>query len=1275
MKKRIVITLLIFIVLISTALYWLCYTQSGLSFVLAQLKHIPKVDLKIDNVSGTLAGPLHIDYFELDNERVHVVARQIDLDLNPALLASGWIMLHGSIDQIEVALKHYNHSTVSNGPVNFLPSFLHIYASSLNIHHATFTHYNGFNIQAAPLTTQLTLSRRHLALDKLDVQGEWFAAQGTFKLDSGTELTLDSQLDAILKPTHSTALRGNVIMNGSTKILNFVADIQQPNHAHTTATLSFPNNAWLIKGHLYSERWLLTPWLEKATLSFSNGDFDYTFDDAGIHANGNVIVPEWATSPLHVDADARYAKRVIELKRADISDQASHIQTRTVGSITLTDNASILDLQSTWQYLQWPLQMTTQQTYFRSQHGIATLKGGMPYQFKVDAQLSVVKIPDSHLQASGTLDSKRIDITQFDWQVLAGSLQGKAQLAFTKPRQWQFDMSAHDVRPSSLFAQLPGQISFVARGSGDDFDLNSAFDVSVRSIDGVLRKQNIHGQGRIAHHASNWLADHVDINWGNTTLTLNGGTGDDHDLRWHVNAPALQQIDPEVQGQLVMDGSLQGTHDKPQLSLNASSTNLTYANWKINSLALDTRVDLSDQTPSHVSLSAKQLSHDDYVLSQLAVNAQGLAASHDLTLRGVIDTPVATHQQVLIDLHGQYERESATEHDGKQHINAYTTKWTGQLSRFDVQGTQLHAALDHPTQLSVLYDAKQILSQLTLQTLCLNVDKGHACISGDWQNNSSWQAHAAIDKLPLTLEHAVDGAVTRLTATVDAKMDLHQSPNQPWLANAQLAMSDAAIRYQIAGHDEVWPLTEGTAQINADSHAINANAELQLASDTAATLTLQANRIGGAEISNLPLHGNISLHSADAKLVPVFVHEVDRAAGTLMSEINIAGSLGSPTLNGTLQLNKGELDLYKWNLALRELQLNAQLNGEQVQFTAQGNAGQGSMNLNGNFDWRNGLSGNLQLHGDNLLVADSPEYHVTATPNLTFAISNANSKDNIEVSGEVLIPTARLKPQTITNAVRVSPDAHFKDDAIYERNSEWLINSNVTVRLGDDVRFDGLGLQGQLAGEVNTRLHSGAVASGHGELSINDGHYEAYGRKLDIKRGRLLFDNTPLENPGLDIQAERVIHDVTQGDITVGAYVRGVLRDPRLEFYSDPSMTQTQIVSYLVVGKPLDQLQGQETTTVRSATSSLALQGGGYLAAQLGRRIGLEDVGVETDANNQSALVLGKFLSPRLYISYGISLTQAVNTLKLRYAVSKHWTIKTEAGEARSADVEYRIEH
>ena len=134
------------------------------------------------------------------------------------------------------------------------------------------------------------------------------------------------------------------------------------------------------------------------------------------------------------------------------------------------------------------------------------------------------------------------------------------------------------------------------------------------------------------------------------------------------------------------------------------------------------------------------------------------------------------------------------------------------------------------------------------------------------------------------------------------------------------------------------------------------------------------------------------------------------------------------------------------------------------------------------------------------------------------------------------------------------------------------------------------------------------------------------------------------------------------------------LRAPRVTLFSEPGLPQSQIVSMLLTGKRLADLSSRDAATVGAAQSDLRVQGGSVLAAQIGRRIGLEEVGVESTGLNDTALVLGKFLSPRLFVSYGISLTESINTLKLRYTISDRWLIRTEAGQNQSADVEYRIE-
>ncbi len=54
--------------------------------------------------------------------------------------------------------------------------------------------------------------------------------------------------------------------------------------------------------------------------------------------------------------------------------------------------------------------------------------------------------------------------------------------------------------------------------------------------------------------------------------------------------------------------------------------------------------------------------------------------------------------------------------------------------------------------------------------------------------------------------------------------------------------------------------------------------------------------------------------------------------------------------------------------------------------------------------------------------------------------------------------------------------------------------------------------------------------------------------------------------------------------------------------------------------------------------------------------------------------MLGNYLSPRLYVIYGISLAESINTIKLRYTLGDRWTLRTEAGKERSAEVVYTIE-
>ncbi|MEZ5582839.1 MAG: translocation/assembly module TamB domain-containing protein [Candidatus Competibacteraceae bacterium] len=63
------------------------------------------------------------------------------------------------------------------------------------------------------------------------------------------------------------------------------------------------------------------------------------------------------------------------------------------------------------------------------------------------------------------------------------------------------------------------------------------------------------------------------------------------------------------------------------------------------------------------------------------------------------------------------------------------------------------------------------------------------------------------------------------------------------------------------------------------------------------------------------------------------------------------------------------------------------------------------------------------------------------------------------------------------------------------------------------------------------------------------------------------------------------------------------------------------------------------------------------------------------DNPDDASVVLGRYLSPDLYVSYGIGLLDAVNTFRLRYQLTKQLTFESSTtGTDSGADLFYTIE-
>jgi translocation and assembly module TamB len=419
------------------------------------------------------------------------------------------------------------------------------------------------------------------------------------------------------------------------------------------------------------------------------------------------------------------------------------------------------------------------------------------------------------------------------------------------------------------------------------------------------------------------------------------------------------------------------------------------------------------------------------------------------------------------------------------------------------------------------------------------------------------------------------------------------------------------------------------------------------------------------------LGGRVQADLAQFALLAALVPELKSVTGRVVADVALSGTVGAPRYSGRLALEGGAAELPRLGLELTELEAELVGDGEALAFAGRARSG-------GALQWRADMKridgrwrANGRLWGERVRVLDTPEVRVTASPALVLDLDG----DDLKVTGEVVVPNARIAPRSLATAVQPTSDEVIVDAEGDVSKADGLrLDARVRLKLGEEVAFDGFGLTAKVRGEITVTERPGALAIASGELALADGKYEAYGQQLTIERGQLLFSGGPVGNPGLNVRAKRTIERPDE-EVVVGIDVRGSLRSPETTIFATPAMSSSDALAYLVVGRPLAESTDAEEQQLSDAASQMKLSGGEFLAQQIGRRIGLDEVRVaDADDPEQAQLWLGTYLSPRLFVSYGMGLFEQFHTARVRYTLSSKWSVEAESGRENSADFKYTIE-
>ena len=401
-----------------------------------------------------------------------------------------------------------------------------------------------------------------------------------------------------------------------------------------------------------------------------------------------------------------------------------------------------------------------------------------------------------------------------------------------------------------------------------------------------------------------------------------------------------------------------------------------------------------------------------------------------------------------------------------------------------------------------------------------------------------------------------------------------------------------------------------------------------------------------------------------------------RLRGSLLADVQLAGTRAEPELSGTLQADELALRSVVDGIELRNGRLRAQLAGRKLviqEFVLQGSPEGG------------GDGGRLVAQGEGSWTAEGPRFdvearlqqlHASVRSDRQLTVSGTASahmdRGGTRVTGELRVDRARIQlpdespPRlgedvVVRNAGGVAPTEAERRQRPPPAGGTPRLALQLRFDLGPDFRVAGRGLDTRLAGTVEVQGGASGTPQIVGVIHTVGGTYQAYGQRMNIDRGELRFTGAP-DNPALDILAIRP--NMTQ---KVGVQVTGRAQSPHVALYSDAGLSDAETLSYVVLGRS-SAGSGAETALLQRAATAL-LAGRGGTGKGIAGRLGLDDLSVTPDSTAGAVVRVGKRFADNFYAAYERSLQGAMGTLFIFYDVSRRLTVRAEAGERTGLDL------
>lgn len=865
------------------------------------------------------------------------------------------------------------------------------------------------------------------------------------------------------------------------------------------------------------------------------------------------------------------------------------------------------------------------------------------------------------IRVSGT--PQLINIAEFKHDGAAGQITANGLLNLSQGIGWNVNASLIRFKPHYFVSSVRGEISGNVKSQGLWSDQLKRINVERLNLAGMINNKALRAQGNLAlvinSNQNGFLpqqfeANNLLISYAKNQLQASGNS---QNLKLKINAPALYEVYPGLRG------NAQGyinVQSQPRLSATANVVvnNFAFNNsLTIKKISLKGELPTSETTSSQMSAQMETLRSGNREIQHGEIAIRGTRKAHILSLQAW-----NMSSKFYVQLAGGFNPQN---------------DWLGQIQRGEFDSVRAHLKQDQNAP--VIYNTAK--SEVYIGQHCWSSQESQLCFD---QPIRASKTKANVSFVSKNLDLKDFAAFMPEGLAITGKLNGYAKASwaqgsQPKI-DAKLVTRNGEIGLTAVDPDDV------SSTMNYDEASVIAKSisdGLLLRIDLKAPNigTGYANVVINPYVDAKPMRGEIAFNNVQLKILKPFIADIRKLEGTLSLAGKINGTLTQPLFNGEMRVKDAVISMISLPVNLTNVQLYSSIRQDHASINGAFNSGRGVGKLTGNIDWKNDPRIQLQLKGDDLLIRQAPL--ITAIVDTELNLDALPLSKKITVTGKIDVPRALISmPESSASVVAVSSDVRVVREgdnrlATLKAAKPWDVRADVELNLGQKVIFQGFNSRIPLLGRLYlTQRGLETAMRANGAIGVGQKvTIEAYGQRLDLNRAIARF-NGALSNPTLDVDTNKTI----SGSI-VGVRITGTATSPNIQIYNDAGLSYQEAMNALITGRinegssALSSSEGFKSdvnNTIAAAGISLGLGGTRAFTNQIGQTFGLSGLALDAQGTGDDTQVsLTGYITPDLYIRYGVGVFTPVNKLTLRYQMNQRLYLEASQSLEKAIDMFY----